>query len=200
MKDFWDSVYSKDEYIYGLTPNNYFKIELSKLEAGRVLLPAEGEGRNAVWAAKNNWNVEAFDYSTTAKKKALKLAEVNNAIIEYSTASIDDFTPNKNSYDCIALIYVHQPAEKRKDVHQRIIGMLKPGGTLILEGFSKDQIERNSGGPKNIDMLFSKEELMGDFDSLLIVDLQECQVTLNEGELHNGEASVIRLTAMKPMK
>ena len=78
--------------------------------------------------------------------------------------------------------------------------MLKAGGTLVLEGFSKDQLGLNSGGPKNIDMLFSKEELMGDFDSLLIVDLQECQVTLNEDELHNGEASVIRLTATKPVK
>jgi len=200
MREFWDTRYSHEEYVYGKEPNQFFKKELSKLATGRILLPAEGEGRNAVLAAKFGWKVDAFDYSEAAKNKAQLLANEFKVVINYSNSSFDDFELGNIHYDCIALIYVHMPKEKRRTVHRKLMKFLNPGGSIILEGFSKDQIDKTSGGPKNIDMLFSQQELKDDFEGLTINTLVEREVLLNEGEFHKGEASIIRLVATKPIQ
>ena len=198
MKDFWNARYSQKEYAYGKLPNKFFKNELLKLNAGRILLPGEGEGRNAVFAAEMGWEVDAFDHSEEALKKATALANHRNVEIDYTVSDFDDFNTSLNKYDCIALIFVHVPKEKRKLLHRKLTNLLVPGGMLILEGFSKSQISRGSGGPKNIDMLFSKEELLDDFQDLSKMKIQTIETKLDEGEFHKGQASVIRLTAIKP--
>ena len=106
MKDVWNSRYKEPEFIYGIEPNNYLKDFIEHSVKGNILLPADGEGRNSVFAAKKGWQVDAFDYSHSAQTKALKLAKENKVFINYSVADIQDFTPN-NSYDLIALIYLH---------------------------------------------------------------------------------------------
>lgn len=72
MKEFWNGKYSSKEYIYGTEPNEYFKSALEKYRPGTILLPGDGEGRNAVYAAKKGWQVTAFDFSNAAKEKAEK--------------------------------------------------------------------------------------------------------------------------------
>ncbi|NQU32345.1 MAG: class I SAM-dependent methyltransferase [Bacteroidetes bacterium] len=198
MKEFWNTRYSNKEYAYGKLPNKFFKNELLKLDAGRILMPGEGEGRNAVFAAEMGWEVDAFDYSEEALKKATQLANLRNVEINYTVSNFDDYKFSLNKYDCIALIFVHVPKEKRKLLHQKMTNLLVPGGIIILEGFSKNQISRGSGGPKDIEMLFSKEELLSDFYDLSKMKIQTIETKLDEGESHKGQASVIRLTAIKP--
>jgi len=195
MERMWNEKFAQEEYIYGEEPNEYFKEELKKLNPGKILLPAEGEGRNAVFAAKNGWKVLAFDSSIEGKKKAEKLAAKNQQRIFYQIADMENFDTEENQYDVIALIYAHSTSRERN--HKNIIRFLKPGGYLILEGFSKKQINNNTGGPKKESMLFSKKELAKDFSSLTDLKITEEEIILNEGAHHQGNSSVIRLIGRK---
>ncbi|MGZ2368543.1 class I SAM-dependent methyltransferase [Ancylomarina sp. YFZ004] len=195
--EMWDERYANENFVYGIDPNMFLKEELLKLNVGRLLLPAEGEGRNAVFAASQSWQVSAFDLSKEGRLKALDLARKNQVNIDYEVAGFEDFTFEKESFDCIALIYAHVPEDKRQDYHQLIAKYLKPGGIIILEGFSKEQLGKKSGGPGQIGMLFSKEILLNDFSELETIKLQELDVELSEGEFHQGIASVIRYIGKK---
>jgi SAM-dependent methyltransferase len=197
MNDFWNERYSTVEYAYGIQPNQFYKEQLEKLPPGKILFPAEGEGRNAVYAAKQGWQVAAFDPSIEGKRKAETLASENGVSIDYRTDNYEfvDFAPE--SFDCIVLVFAHMHPLKRREYHQKLMSFLKPGGTLILEGFSKKQINNSTGGPRDIDMLFSKEELQSDFGSFSKLTISETDVQLDEGPFHQGTASVIRVIGIK---
>ena len=197
MEDFWNDRYSKSDYAYGIEPNTFFKTHIESFKPGKLLLPAEGEGRNAVFASKLGWKVTAFDQSINAKKKAEALAKAENTSLNYLISDLNTFVTEEESFDCIALIFVHMPNLQREQIHKRLLSFLKPGGKIILEGFSKEQINKDTGGPKNLDMLFSKEELMLDFKSTCEIEITESETILNEGLFHNGEASVIQMIASK---
>ena len=195
---FWDDRYSTKEYVYGTEPNQFFKEQLQKINPfGRLLLPGEGEGRNAVFAAKLGWVVDAFDQSLVGKAKAQKLAQVNNVKINYSTSDLSTFNLQKDLYDCAAIIFVHLPSEIRSGFHRKIIESIKPKGKVILELFSKNQLGKNSGGPQNLDMLSTVEDIKNDFLDIKIKFLKEEIIFLNEGENHSGEANVIRFVGEK---
>ncbi len=196
-KEFWNQRYSEEESVYGLTPNEYFKQQLDKLKPGKLLLPCEGEGRNGIYAALTGWEVSAFDQSDVAKEKALKQAASLGLTIQYELNDVLNYPYSSNHLDAVAIIYSHQPELQRRAFHHHCIQSLKSGGTLILEGFSKQQLHYQSGGPRDITMLYSIEELLQDFSALHISELIEIKVVLNEGPYHQGEASVIRLLAVK---
>lgn len=197
MSEFWNQKYDITDYLYGVAPNEFIKQELLKLKPGHALFPAEGEGRNAVYAASIGWEVTAFDPSSVAKEKALRLAEKNNVKIEYYPWSYEEAVFEDNTFDTICLTFAHMPPELRAIMHKKYLQWLKPGGTLTMEAFSKEQLGYNSGGPKNLEMLFSEEELWQDFDSASLVKSEKTIVELDEGPGHQGKASVIRLVAFK---
>lgn len=199
MSDFWDKRYVSEEYVYGIEPNHFFKESVDALEVGKLLLPAEGEGRNAVYAALQGWNVSAFDISSEGRGKAIKLAADNDVSIDYKVAGFGEFNAEQESFDVIALIYAHVPASDREAYYQKCVGWLKPGGTLILEGFSKKQLGLDSGGPKSLEMLFSLEELTAELKGLTIEKGLETKITLSEGAHHQGEGEVVRIIARKPL-
>ena len=162
MKHMWDDRYSTGQYIYGKESNGFFSTELRKRIPGRILLPGEGEGRNAVHAALSGWEVDAFDQSV------------------------------------VGLIFFHAGPDQRNYLHRRVYESLKPCGRVILEAFHKQQLGKNSGGPGSLDLLFDEELILSDFSGLEPVLLEKQIVTLNEGSFHQGEASVIRFTGVKP--
>ena len=196
--NFWDERYSPEEYVYGTEPNQFFKEQIQKINpTGKLLLPGEGEGRNAVFAAKLRWTVDAFDQSSVAKMKALKLAELNKVKINYSNVDLGKFIPQKNSYDCAAIIFVHLSTEIRSGFYRKIIESMKPKGKIILELFSKNQLGKDSGGPQDINMLSSIEEIKNNFMDLNTLILKEENIFIEEGAKHSGEASVIRFVGEK---
>lgn len=195
---FWNERYSGNHFIYGKKPNAFFKQRIDQLTPGKLLMPAEGEGRNAVYAAYKGWTVEAFDLSRKARKKALELAKRHHVSLSYVVSRYQDFDIDPESYDAIGLIYAHIHNSLRRQLHRRLITGLKPGGTLILEGFSKKQLGNDSGGPKDLDMLYSIEELTKDFKSLHIELAESVETTLAEGFHHEGKANVIRIVAQNP--
>jgi len=196
--EFWNERYSSIEFVYGTEPNIFFKDELDKLKTGNILMLGEGEGRNAVYAAVKGWEVDAVDFSTIAKDKALKLADKNSVNIHYELDDLSKYKPKSNYYDTAAIIFLHLNPTIRSEVHSRVVDSLKPGGTLILEVYEKEQLGKDSGGPQNINMLYSKKELEADFADMNIIELQKRIVILNESQHHSGEAAVLRLIAVKP--
>lgn len=197
MSKFWNKRYASEEYIYGVDPNHFLKESLDDLKPGDILFPAEGEGRNAVYAAIQGWNVSAFDISSEGKEKAIKLASDNNVSIDYTVVGFGEFDAKPESYDAIALIYAHVPAVDREAYFQKCVAWLKPGGSLILEGFSKKQLGLNSGGPKSLEMLFSLEELKTELKGLTFDERIETKIILSEGAYHQGQGEVVRVIATK---
>lgn len=197
MKQFWNERFSAEEYIYGKEPNEFFKSQISNLQPGKLLLPCEGEGRNAVFAAKLNWVVDAFDQSEKGKEKCLALADQYNVTVNYTIADALTIELEENKYDMIALIYAHFPSKIRRQIHQNFIKALKPGGLLLLEAFNPLQLNNESGGPKDVDMLYTVAKLESDFDNATINYLEELKIDLAEGTNHSGKGDVIRLLATK---
>jgi len=191
----WNERYSGDEYVYGIQPNIFFRKTIEDAKPGKILLPAEGEGRNAVFAANLGWDVQAFDYSSQAHEKAMDLCKSKNVSIKYLVHSIDEANYKKESFDMLAFIFAHNP--NRQNQHRQLLNFLKPGGTVIIEAFSKKQINNNTGGPKNIDMLFSIDELKEDFSQLSELKVWEEEIVLDEGKFHSGNAAVVRLIGKK---
>ena len=200
--DRWNDRYSTAEFAYGEQPNDYLKEQLTHLEPGTILFPAEGEGRNAVFAAKLGWKVSAFDISIEGMNKALQLAENNNVNIDYQVGELQELDYKDEQFDAIALFYAHFPSAIKSAYHKTLSNYLCKGGLLIFEAFSKkhlDYIAKNEkvGGPKEIDMLFSIEEIRTDFENYEILALEEKEIELNEGLFHNGRGSVIRFVGRK---
>ncbi len=197
MKSFWEERYSREEFAYGTLPNKFFKEQIDKIKPGKLLLIGEGEGRNAVYAAKLGWVVDALDFSEEAKKKALRLAEINNVFINYDVENLDNFVPQKDFYDAAGLIFIHLENQLRDKVHTKCIESLKPGGKIILEAFEKEQFGRKSGGPQNPNLLYTLEDIKTNFSvlrtELLIKDIKN----LDEGEFHSGEAAVIQYVGIR---
>lgn len=197
MTEFWNERYAVEEYVYGMEPNHFFREQLEKLSPGKILFPAEGEGRNAVHAARMGWQATAFDASTEARKKAERLAKQNGVAIDYHTADYDNVDFPEESFDCIVLIYAHMLPLKREKIHRKLASFLKPGGQLILEGFSKKQINYNTGGPRNEAMLFSVQEIRSDFQLFTHLTTTEKLIELDEGIFHSGTTSVIQVLGRK---
>ncbi len=198
----WNERYSQEQFAYGEDPNQYFKEVLEKLPIGKILFPAEGEGRNAVYAAQLGWDVSAFDISQEGKNKAIQLAEKKGVTIDYQVGPLEDLHFESEQFDAIALIYAHFPANIKSAYHQKLNSLLKKGGTIIFESFSKKHLayvmaNEKVGGPKDIDSLFSIDEIKADFPQYTIIELVEQDIELSEGLYHNGTGSVIRFVGEK---
>ena len=197
MIDFWNERYRESHFAYGKSPNVFLAENLPRFESGKVLFPAEGEGRNAVFAAGLGHQVIAFDTSAEGKKKAMQLAQECGVKIEYAIGDFDDQDYLPQSFDGLVLIYAHFPKDIRPALHAKFLNCVKPGGFVIFEAFSKDQIQYTSGGPKDPKMLFSIEEIQDEFDALSFELLENVVINLQEGPYHNGLASVVRLVGIK---
>ncbi|MEO9572056.1 MAG: class I SAM-dependent methyltransferase [Polaribacter sp.] len=203
MKEMWDNRYAKNEYAYGTEPNLFFKEYLNKYNLnGKILFPAEGEGRNAVYAAKKGLETFAFDISIEGKNKALQLAEKENVKLHYEIGDFFELNLLNEKFDAAALIYAHFPPNILKEYHTKIAELIKPNGYIILEAFSKNHLELqkenpNAGGPKNIDFLFSIDMIKNDFKDFEVLLLEEKEIKLDEGKFHQAKSKVIRFVGKK---
>ncbi|MCC6723620.1 MAG: methyltransferase domain-containing protein [Saprospiraceae bacterium] len=196
---FWDDRYGQSEFVYGVQPNEFFKEKISAIAPpGRLLLLAEGEGRNAVFAAKLGWQVTAIDFSENGRRKALGLASQNGAQLDYQVMDVQEFDFEKNNdWDAIGLIYSHFPAHFRGDLFKKCLRSLRPGGSVILELFTPEQLNYTSGGPKDLSLLYSAEQAHADFAGAASLEIGETIIYLQEGAHHQGPAAVVRCVAVR---
>ncbi|RZV50664.1 MAG: class I SAM-dependent methyltransferase, partial [Deltaproteobacteria bacterium] len=179
-------------------PNAFFKACLDRLPApGRLLLPGEGEGRNAVYAARQGWRVYAFDFSVEGREKALRLADRYGVELDYEIADYETADIELGVYDAAALIFTHMHQSIRRKVHRKLAAALRPGGHLFLEAYSPEQLRYRTGGPPNVELLYAPADLREDFSDLDIVQLEQVEAEIHEGQFHTGLGSVVRLVATR---
>ncbi|MBN8217895.1 MAG: class I SAM-dependent methyltransferase [Spirochaetes bacterium] len=194
----WDQRYAEEGFAYGEAPNAFFRGELEKLPAGKLLLPAEGEGRNALFAASRGWAVDALDFSDVARKKALAQAEKLGLSLHYEVADLADYSPGSAApYDAIGLIFVHLPPPLRKSFHRKLIDALKPGGRVILCAYHTRQLGRGTGGPGQAELLYTADLLREDFRGMEMELLEERVADLDEGRYHRGTSEIVAMVCRK---
>ncbi|MGB0865595.1 MAG: SAM-dependent methyltransferase [Granulosicoccaceae bacterium] len=191
----WDEAFSSEEYIYGKAPNDFLRDNYQVIPKGRVLLLAEGEGRNAVFLAGKGYRVMAMDSSSVGLEKAQKLAEEQGVEIDIHCEDLTTFDLGEQCWDGIVSIYCHLPEELRRDLYRRVQQALKPDGVFFLEGYRPEQLAYKTGGPPLASMMTSKETLAEQLPQLAFSHLLELDREVIEGSYHTGMAAVVQAIA-----
>lgn len=191
---FWNERYKTAQYLYG-TEANTFLLENAHLLQGPVLSLSEGEGRNAVFIASRGLHVLGVDCSEIGLEKAQSLAKSRGVVIETEVADLASYQPKERHFGSVVSISAHLPSSIRERLYPLIEKSLKPNGIVLLEAYSEHQLSRNTGGPKDIDMLMSVEKLRKEFPNLKPILAREIEREVSEGEGHTGMASVVQYIA-----
>ena len=186
----WDQEYDTEDYVYGKQPNDFLMECYTTIPKGKVLLLAEGEGRNAVFLAKQGYSVTAVDISSVGLEKAEKLAAENNVNIDAICEDLETFDLGEKKWDGIVSISCHLPPELRRHLYTRIERALKPSGVFFLEGYRPEQLKFKTGGPPLAEMMTSKETLVKELPNLEFNHLKEVDREVNEGINHHGMGAV----------
>ena len=192
----WNERYAGGDFAYGTEPNS-FLAQHAKILVGPVLSLAEGEGRNAVFLASLGLDVLGVDGSKVGLAKAQELATSRGLAIRTEVADLATYVPLENSFGSVVSISAHIPSIARKRLHRLVERCLQPGGIVLLEAYTKAQIAMDTGGPKDPDMLMSREELEKEFPNCEPILSQEIEREVVEGSFHTGLASVVQFIARK---
>jgi SAM-dependent methyltransferase len=193
----WDERYSAEEYAYGTIPNEFLVEKVSWIPKGNVLSLAEGEGRNAVFLAKQGYTVTAVDASLVGLKKARKLAEENQVVIEFIHADLADYDLGENKWDGIVSIFCPLPSSLRKELYKKIVAGLKQNGVFLLEAYTPDQLKHGTGGGNSVDTMQTEESVRLELAGLNFKHLTELERNVVEGVYHTGIGSVVQAIATK---
>jgi 2-polyprenyl-3-methyl-5-hydroxy-6-metoxy-1,4-benzoquinol methylase len=195
---FWNERYKAEEYAYGIKPNEFLEKNSSLIQAkSNILCLAEGEGRNAVFLAKQGHNVTAIDFSIEGLNKAQNLAKKENVQITTIQQDLANYQFEENKWDCIVSVFAHFNPILRKQIHEQLFKSLNPKGILILESYTPLQLEFNTGGPKDIEMLYDEKMLKNDFIAFTDLKINLETREISEGLFHNGKSATIQVIAKK---
>ncbi|MBI5149987.1 MAG: class I SAM-dependent methyltransferase [Candidatus Omnitrophica bacterium] len=193
----WDERHSSEEYAYGTTPNEFLVEKVSCIPRGKVLSLAEGEGRNAVFLAKQGYSVTAVDASLVGLNKARKLAEESEVVVELIHSDLADYDLGKNKWDGIVSIFCPLPSSLRKELYKKVIAGLKQNGVFLLEAYTPDQLKHGTGGGSSVDSMQFEESLILELSGLKFKHLIELERNVIEGLYHTGIGSVVQAIATK---
>ena len=195
----WNQRYADNDFVYGTEPNS-FLVEHADTLTGPVLSLAEGEGRNAVFLASRGLKVHGVDASAVGLSKAQRLAETKGVEIQTEVADLETFEPTANHYGSVVSISAHLPSRIRNRLYPRIEQCLKPGGIILLEAYAENQLARDTGGPKDPDMLMTCAKIEQEFPNCESILLREMEREVMEGKYHTGMASVVQFIGRKKPK
>jgi SAM-dependent methyltransferase len=195
----WNRRFSEPGLLFGAEPNAWLREHAEVWGSGqRVLCVADGEGRNSIWLARRGLQVDAFDISPVGVAKAREWAASEGVSVRFDVASCDDYAWEERACDGVAAIFVQfaDPAMRAR-LFDRMVGALKPGGTLVLQGYTAQQLEYRTGGPPLVEHLYTEALLRKAFAALEIVELREYEAELAEGSGHKGRSALVGLVARK---
>jgi len=193
----WDERYSSEEYAYGTEPNEFLEANFNSIPKGKVLSLAEGEGRNAVFLAKQGYDVTAVDASVVGLDKARKLAEANGVVVEFIQADLADYDLGENKWDGIVSIFCPLPSALRKQLYRKVEAALKPNGVFLLEAYTPEQLKHGTGGGNSADVMQTRESLRLELPGLKFKHLVELERDVIEGIYHTGIGAVVQAIATK---
>ena len=198
--DFWDTRYATDDYIFGTAPNVFLASQAALIQPDmRALAIADGEGRNGVWLAEHGARVHAIDFSAAALEKARRLASERGVMLEIEQADVLDWTWPEEAYDLVAAIFIQfAPPPGRDRIIAGIRRTLKPGGLLILQGYTPKQIEFATGGPPHAVNMYTADLLREWFGDWEMLHHAEDESFISEGTHHHGMSALVDLVARKP--
>lgn len=189
----WNRRYAGDDFLFGTAPNAWLRDHAGAITAGgRVLCVADGEGRNSVWLAQQGLVVDAFDVADRAVQKAQAFARQAGVQVNHTVADCDGFAWPESAYDAVAAIFVQfaDPALRTR-LFQRMVASLKPGGLLILQGYTPRQLDYRTGGPPILSHLYTADMLRTAFAALTILTLDEYEADVQEGSGHSGHSALV---------
>ena len=197
--DRWQGRYAVQEYIFGEEPNAFLASKKDLLpKSGKALSVADGEGRNGVWLAQQGLDVLSLDFSPNGQLKARALAKARGATLSFELADVHEWTYPEAAFDVVVEIFTQfsDPVQRARkwDGMKRT---LKPGGLLLLEGYTPKQLEYGTGGPKQLDHLYTRDMLAEAFGHFSKVEIRDYETQMSEGGGHAGMAAVIDLVAWK---
>ena len=184
----WNRRYSGSELIWTAEPNRFLAEEISTLPAGRALDLACGEGRNAVWLASRGWRVDAVDFSAVALQKARRLAEAREIDVNWVEEDVESYAPASGGHDLVVLIYLHLPWDRMRGVLGRAAEAVAPGGTFLLVGHDRSNIEQGHGGPQRAEVLYTAEQIANALSGL---DVEEAAHRLRPVDTADGPKTAI---------
>ncbi|WP_194711948.1 class I SAM-dependent methyltransferase [Noviherbaspirillum soli] len=195
----WDQRYSDPDFVFGTEPNAYLADQAGLLQPGKkALAVADGEGRNSVWLARQGLIVDAFDISPVGVDKARRLAGDAGVDVAYHVSSVDDWAWQEQAYDYVVAIFVQFADPAMRDrLFAGMVKALKPGGFLVLQGYTPRQLEYKTGGPGVLSHLYTEDMLKAAFAGLRIVDMRSYDAQLDEGSRHSGMSALVGMVARK---
>ncbi|MFM8375934.1 MAG: SAM-dependent methyltransferase [Phenylobacterium sp.] len=198
--DFWNPRYAGEAYLFGEAPNAFLESQACRLPAsGRALAVADGEGRNGVWLAERGLSVVSLDGSARAQEKAAALAARRGTGLELVLADLSGWDWPEAAFDVIAAIFIQfAPPALRTRLFAGMAQALKPGGLLLLEGYRPEQLANGTGGPSQVEHLYTEGLLREAFGGLEILELVSRDAVIREGAGHDGLSALIDLVARRP--
>lgn len=195
----WNRRYAGEEFLFGSEPNAWLKEHVGALPAGgRILCVADGEGRNSVWLARQGFQVAAFDVSTRAVEKATAYAQREGVSVNFTVADVDGYDWPEATFDGVVAIFLQfADPSTRTRMFERIVRSLRPGGVLILQGYTPRQLEYRTGGPPILSHLYTRALLESAFANLSIIELRDYEAVVQEGRGHSGQSALIGLVARR---
>ena len=196
----WNERFSAADFVFGTAPNAFLAAQAPRLKRGMsALCVADGEGRNSVWLAKQGLQVTAFDFSPVGLAKAKQFARDSGVSVDYRLSTVGDWNWDEPRYDLVVAIFIQfSPPAERAQAFAGMIRALAPGGLVILQGYTPAQLKYDTGGPKQVENLYTEQLLRDSFPGFEILHLGSREEVLDEGTRHRGMSAVIDLVARKP--
>jgi cyclopropane fatty-acyl-phospholipid synthase-like methyltransferase len=195
----WNERFAGQDYLFGTEPNAFLRSQQERLKPGmNCLAVADGEGRNGVWLAEQGLAVLSVDSSPVGLEKARKLAQQRGVMMQFEEADLAAWNWGEARFDVVAAIFIQfAPPGLRETMFEQIKRCLKPGGLLLLQGYTPRQLEYRTGGPSQAENLYTEAMLRTAFGDMEILQLDEHDAVIHEGAGHAGMSALIDLVARK---
>ncbi len=199
--EFWNARFANDDYVFGTEASIFLKEQGHHIPSNaRILVPADGEGRNSVYLAKQGHSVVATDLAGEGIAKARRLAQAQSADVDFQQVDIHDWEWPEAEYDAVVGIFIQfSPPALRGGVFAGMKRAAKPGGLVMLHGYTPKQLEYGTGGPPLVEHLYTETLLREAFDGWEVVRLEAYERELNEGAGHKGQSALIDLIVRRPV-
>lgn len=194
----WNQRYGEDELAYGSEPNDFLREVAERIPEGPVLCLAEGQGRNAVFLAERGHPVTAVDLSPVGLERAAAFARERGVELETVVADLGEYELEPSRWAGVISIWAHIPPESRRALHRHVVAGLRPGGVIVLEAYTPDQVGRGTGGPPVPELTMTAAGLREELAGLEFEILRERVREVHEGRYHAGESAVVQVLARRP--